>query len=180
VVRRRLGRERRCQGARAEHCRRDARCAALADNAGGPEIWLAAGPSGANADRVAGLYDGWLPYVSTADGYRQGREAIEASASWSPDRPPRLGLYVTLTLGRDTAAAAAEQDAYLGGYYGVGAAVVSTLQVCHAGDSPSAVELLGRYIAAGVRRLVVRLGTFDPEPQLQLLVDEVLPAVRAR
>lgn len=145
---------------------------------GGPEIWLAAGPSATNADRVARLYDGWLPYVPTADGYRQGRDAIEASAGWSPDRPQRLGLYVTLTLGPDSAAAAAEQDVYLEANYGVDAAVMSNLQVCHAGDSASAVEFLGGYIAAGVRHLVVRLGAFDPEPQLRLLVDEVLPAMR--
>ena len=152
---------------------------------GGPEIWLAAGPSRPNADRVVRLYDGWLPYVPTADGYRQGREAIEAieaieaSTRRSPDRP-QFGLYVTLTLGPEPAAAAAEQNAYLEAYYGIGAAVVSTLQVCHAGDSGSAVDLLGSYIAAGVRHLVVRLAAFDPEPQLRLLVDEVIPKVRSR
>jgi alkanesulfonate monooxygenase SsuD/methylene tetrahydromethanopterin reductase-like flavin-dependent oxidoreductase (luciferase family) len=150
---------------------------------GGPEIWLAAGPSALNADRVARLYGGWLPYVPTADGYRQGREALAAAAestSRSPDRPPRFGLYVTLTLGSDWAAAAAEQDVYLEAYYGVGAAAVSTLQACHAGDPASAAEFLGRYIAAGARHLVVRLGSFDLGPQLRWLVDEVLPEVRAR
>lgn len=130
---------------------------------GGPPIWLAAGASPANAARLAKTYDGWLPYVPDPKAYRpMGGEA---------------GLYVTLTLGPE-AEAAATQEAYLQAYYGFGSAVMGGLQACHAGEPDTAAKFLVDYINAGARHLVIRLGAFDVRPQLRLLVDEVVPALR--
>ncbi len=136
---------------------------------GGPPIWLAAGPSATNAARIAGLYDGWLPYPPTAEDYGAGVEAMRPA-----DRPLACGLYVTLTLGSQ-----ANQDRYLQEYYGVDSTVVGTLQACHAGDPDSAVAFLSAFVAAGARHLVIRLGGFDTARQLRLLADEVVPALPA-
>ena len=146
---------------------------------GGPEIWLAAGASPAVTARVARHYDGWLPYVPSPQTYADGAAAIRAACS----SPPVLGLYLTLTLADDDTPAATTRardahDAYLQGYYGVGADVIATLQACHVGDPASAVDFLGRYLAAGARHLVIRLAATDHHHQLALLADHVLPAVR--
>jgi alkanesulfonate monooxygenase SsuD/methylene tetrahydromethanopterin reductase-like flavin-dependent oxidoreductase (luciferase family) len=134
---------------------------------GGPPIWLAAGPGATATARLAGRYDGWLPYPPTADDYATGVAAIRAAS-----RQPACGLYVTLTLGTK-----ATQDRYLREYYGVAPALVAGMQACHAGDPDSAIAFLAPFVAAGARHLVVRLGGFDTARQLRLLADEVVPAL---
>jgi alkanesulfonate monooxygenase SsuD/methylene tetrahydromethanopterin reductase-like flavin-dependent oxidoreductase (luciferase family) len=134
---------------------------------GGPPIWLAAGASAANAARIAGLYDGWLPYSPTAEAYGAGVDAMHPATC-----PPACGLYMTLTLGSQ-----ATQDRYLREYYGVGPKAVATLQACHAGDPDSAIAFLSPFVDAGARHLVIRLGGFDTARQLRLLADEVVPAL---
>jgi alkanesulfonate monooxygenase SsuD/methylene tetrahydromethanopterin reductase-like flavin-dependent oxidoreductase (luciferase family) len=138
-------------------------------SSGGPPIWLAAGPSATNAARIAGLYDGWLPYPPTAERYRTGVDAMQTA-----ERPLACGLYVTLTLGSQAA-----QDRYLREYYGVDPRAVAAQQACHAGDPDSAVAFLSPFVAAGARHLVIRLGGFDTARQLRLLADEVIPALPA-
>jgi alkanesulfonate monooxygenase SsuD/methylene tetrahydromethanopterin reductase-like flavin-dependent oxidoreductase (luciferase family) len=134
---------------------------------GGPPIWLAAGPSPTNAARIAALYDGWLPYPPTAEGYGAGVQATTPA-----ERPLAHGLYVTLTLGSQET-----QDRYLQEYYGTDPKVVAALQACHAGDPDSAVAFLSSFVAAGARHLVIRIGDFDTSRQLRLLADEVMPAL---
>lgn len=134
---------------------------------GGPPIWLAAGPGAATTARLAGRYDGWLPYPPTAEDYVSGVTAMGTAG-----RQPACGLYVTLTLGTQ-----ATQDRYLREYYGTDPALVAGVQACHAGDPDSALAFLAPFVAAGARHLVVRLGGFDTARQLRLLADEVVPAL---
>jgi len=129
---------------------------------GGPPIWL--GGSGPRMLRLAGTtFDGWLPFSPTpaeyATGLRAVREAAER-AGRDPDSIP-TGAYLTVAIADDASRAAGQLDAYMRGYYGVPAEVMSRAQACHAGTLESAAGWFAEYREAGAGHLVVRLARPD-------------------
>jgi alkanesulfonate monooxygenase SsuD/methylene tetrahydromethanopterin reductase-like flavin-dependent oxidoreductase (luciferase family) len=127
---------------------------------GGPPVWLAAGASGATERRLAGPYDGWLPYLPDLDRYANLVASVPDVAH---------AAYTTLAIDADPRRARAAMDRYLHTYYGVGATTLQQLQLLHAGTPDSARAHLRQLVAAGATHLVVRLATPPAAPLLELL-----------
>lgn len=148
---------------------------------GGPPLWLASGDVPAVLRRVGRYFDGWLPYVPSAEAYAAGWEQIGLAAE-AAGRDPRAltpALYVTVNVGDDRAAAAAELEDYVLRYYGLPLAMLRTVQAFFAGAAGDCVEWLASYARAGARHVVLRIGSFAPEAQLERLAATVLPALEA-
>ncbi|MFJ4920597.1 LLM class flavin-dependent oxidoreductase [Streptomyces sp. NPDC088725] len=149
--------------------------------AGGPPLWLAGSDTPKVLARVARQYDGWLPFLPSADAYGRARRriaelAVEAGRDANAVTP---GLYATVTVNRDRAAARAELEHYISHYYGRTLEQMSTIQAYAFGDAESCAEWLGAYVRAGARHVVLRVGSLDPEPQLKEIAEVLVPAVRA-
>ncbi len=145
---------------------------------GGPPLWLAGSDTPKVLARAATRYDGWLPFLPDVDAYgraaaRLGELAAEAG------RPVVPGLYATVTVNSDEAAAEAELEHYISHYYGRSLEQMSTIQAYAWGSAEKCAEWLGGYVRAGARHLVIRIGSLDPEPQLKEIAEVLLPAVRA-
>jgi alkanesulfonate monooxygenase SsuD/methylene tetrahydromethanopterin reductase-like flavin-dependent oxidoreductase (luciferase family) len=149
--------------------------------AGGPPLWLASGDVPAALRRVGRVFDGWLPYVPTADAYAAGWETICGAAVEAGRDPCALtpALYVTVNVQAERRAAAAELEDYVQRYYGFPLAAMQTMQAFFAGDVGDCVEWLAGYGRAGARHVVLRVGSFAPEAQLERLAATLLPALEA-
>jgi alkanesulfonate monooxygenase SsuD/methylene tetrahydromethanopterin reductase-like flavin-dependent oxidoreductase (luciferase family) len=150
--------------------------------AGGPPLWLAGGDAPTVLARVVRHFDGWLPYLPSADAYAAGWEGIAAAAEAAGRALDSItpALYVTLTLGRDRRAVTTELEEYVRSYYGFPLEMMQTLQAFFAGDVDDCVEWLRGYARAGARHVVIRIGSFArKEAQLELLAERVLPALAA-
>jgi alkanesulfonate monooxygenase SsuD/methylene tetrahydromethanopterin reductase-like flavin-dependent oxidoreductase (luciferase family) len=125
---------------------------------GGPPIWL--GGSGPRMLRLAGqVFDGWLPFSPTPADYTAGLRAVREAAERAGRNPDLVatGAYLTVAVADSPQEAAGELDRYMNAYYGVPAAVMTSVQACHAGTIESVTEWFAEYRAAGARHLVVRL-----------------------
>jgi alkanesulfonate monooxygenase SsuD/methylene tetrahydromethanopterin reductase-like flavin-dependent oxidoreductase (luciferase family) len=150
-------------------------------NPGGPPLWLAGSDTPKVLARVARRYDGWLPFLPSADAYATARQRIEelcVEAGRAPDAVTPA-IYATVTLGRDKEAARAELEHYIQHYYGRSLDQMSAIQAYGWGTAEDCAEWLGGYVRAGARHIVIRIGSFDPQPQLQEIAEVLLPAVRA-
>lgn len=148
---------------------------------GGPGVWLAAGTAPRVLARTAALYDGWLPFLPDPAEYQQAWSRITRLAA-DAGRPPTAiepGLYATVLLDGDHARAEARLDEYVRGYYGRSLEFMSALQAFGHGTAGHCAAWLARFIAAGARHLVLRIGSLDPGSQLDRIADELLPALRA-
>ncbi len=148
---------------------------------GGPAVWLAAGASPPVLDRVATLYDGWLPFLPDPEEYRRAwsrvtRLAEDAGRAAAAIEP---GLYATVHLDADRTRAQARLEEYVRGYYGRSLEFMSAIQAYHHGGADQCARWLGRFVDAGARHLVLRIGALDPGRQLELIAEELLPALRA-
>ena len=122
----------------------------------GPPVWLAA--AGPRTLALTGTtFDGWLPYPPTASGYTDGLDVVRRHAA---GRPVTAGVYLTVALGEPDAAAA-ELEAYLLGYYGVGRELMGALQACFAGRPADAAHWIRSYVDAGAEHVVVRIARRD-------------------
>lgn len=124
---------------------------------GGPPIWLA-GAQPASLQRVAKLFDGWLPNSPTPTRWAQQWQEVEASARAAGRDPDALvgAMYLTLAVDEDAARAQARLDAYLAQYYGRPATEVRARQACYAGPVQGMVDWLTAYAQAGAKHLVLR------------------------
>jgi alkanesulfonate monooxygenase SsuD/methylene tetrahydromethanopterin reductase-like flavin-dependent oxidoreductase (luciferase family) len=104
-------------------------------------------------------FDGWLPFSPTPDAYASGLRAVREAAESAGRDPESIatGVYLTVAVADSAQTAASELDAYMRGYYGVPAEVMTKAQACHAGTLESASEWFDAYGAAGARHFVVRL-----------------------
>jgi alkanesulfonate monooxygenase SsuD/methylene tetrahydromethanopterin reductase-like flavin-dependent oxidoreductase (luciferase family) len=146
---------------------------------GGPPIWLAG--NGPRMLRQTGTnFDGWLPFSPTPGAYVTGLRAVREAAESAGRDPGSIatGVYLTVAIADSAQQAASELDAYMRGYYGVPAEVMTRAQACHAGTLESAAEWFGEYAAAGARHLVVRLARPGLADYKETLVS-VLSAARA-
>ncbi|GAA4219217.1 LLM class flavin-dependent oxidoreductase [Actinocatenispora rupis] len=142
-------------------------------SAGGPPLWLAGGDRPGVLRRVAETYDGWLPYLPDDDAY---------AAAWRTVRAEHrtAGLYATVHLDADPDRAGRRLDDYTRGYYGRPVAEMARLQAFRAGTAAAVADWLSRYVDAGARHLVLRLGTLFADEQWPRLAEELLPLLRGR
>lgn len=149
--------------------------------AGGPPMWLAGSDTARVVERVAAHYDGWLPFLPTADAYARAWRRIQAEATACGRPAPAItpGLYATVTVDSDRDRARAELDRYVQQYYGRPLTTMAAIQAYGYGTPAQCGDWLAGYLRAGARQLVIRLGSLTPGRQLERLAGEVLPAMWA-
>lgn len=138
----------------------------------GPPLWLAGGDSAKVIERVTNTYDGWLPYLPDADAYHRAWEQITQQAG----RQITPALYATVNINGDHAQAHEELNTYTRLYYRQPIDVMSHLQAFRGGSAEECLDWLGRYIEAGARHLILRIGSPNPHPEM--LAERLLPALR--
>lgn len=148
---------------------------------GGPPLWLASSDTPRAMARVAERYDGWLPFLPDPDAYgRAWRRITELAGQAGRDvGAVTPGLYATVAVNSDEAAAEAELETYVGHYYGRSLEQMSAIQSYTHGSAEHCAERLAAYVREGARHLVVRIGSLDPQPQLKEIAEVLLPALRA-
>jgi alkanesulfonate monooxygenase SsuD/methylene tetrahydromethanopterin reductase-like flavin-dependent oxidoreductase (luciferase family) len=139
-------------------------------SAPGPPVWLAADTTGARA-RAGRLYDGWLPYPPTPQGYRSGLAEIRTAAQ----RAGRVrdavtpALFVTVLVTDDADGGRAALDHFATRTYGFGIDVIEQIQTFAAGTRDTVAARLASYIDAGARHLVCRIGVLGPDGFIEQL-----------
>jgi alkanesulfonate monooxygenase SsuD/methylene tetrahydromethanopterin reductase-like flavin-dependent oxidoreductase (luciferase family) len=147
---------------------------------GGPPVWLG-GASPAALARTGRHYDGWLPYPPDPDDYRAGLAAARAAATAAGRDPAAItpALFVTVLITDDPRAGRRALEEYALASYRMPVELVEKVQLLVAGPVAEVREVLDRYVAAGARHLVFRIGALDLRTQLaqlELLAQRALPA----
>jgi alkanesulfonate monooxygenase SsuD/methylene tetrahydromethanopterin reductase-like flavin-dependent oxidoreductase (luciferase family) len=138
--------------------------------AGGPPVWLAGGDTTKVIERVAASYDGWLPYVPDVNAYARAWDRIRAQAV----REVTPALYATVNISGP--GAADELDEYLRAYYGQPLDVMRHVQAIRGGSVHECLDWLVRYVDAGARHLILRIGALTARPES--VAEQLLPALK--
>jgi alkanesulfonate monooxygenase SsuD/methylene tetrahydromethanopterin reductase-like flavin-dependent oxidoreductase (luciferase family) len=133
---------------------------------------LAGGDSTKVIERVSATYDGWLPYLPDVNAYARAWDRIRAQAV----REVTPALYATVNLKDDKARADAELDEYLRAYYGQPFDVMRHVQAVCGGPMAGCLDWLARYVDAGARHLILRIGSLTPRPES--VAETLLPALK--
>lgn len=138
-----------------------------------PPVWLAGDTARARA-RVGRLYDGWLPYPPTPQGYRSGWAEVQDAARCAGRAAEAVtpALFVTVLVTDDADGGRAALDDFATRTYGFGIEVVEQIQTFAAGTPDAVTARLASFIDAGARHLVCRIGVCGPDgfvEQLHLL-----------
>jgi probable F420-dependent oxidoreductase len=147
--------------------------------AGGPPI-IVSGRTHAAMARAARLGDGWMPYLYSAEQYRESVATIRSLV------PPERSLehfawtaLIGVTLGADRADADADAAAFAQQSFGRGVRHAPRSGVT--GPTEEVVDRLLSYIDAGVDHVIIGTATLgDQTTMAQRIADEVLPQLRAR
>jgi alkanesulfonate monooxygenase SsuD/methylene tetrahydromethanopterin reductase-like flavin-dependent oxidoreductase (luciferase family) len=139
-------------------------------NAPGPPVWLAGDTTGARA-RAGRLYDGWLPYPPTPQGYRSGLAEVRAAAACADRTADAVtpALFVTVLVTNDGDDARAALDHFATRTYGFGIDAVEQIQTFAAGTPDVVADRLASFIDAGARHLVCRIGVLGPDGFIEQL-----------
>jgi alkanesulfonate monooxygenase SsuD/methylene tetrahydromethanopterin reductase-like flavin-dependent oxidoreductase (luciferase family) len=133
----------------------------------GPPLWLG-GATPAALDRTGRLYDGWLPYPPDPSDYRTGLELVRQAAA-SASRPADAitpALFVTVLISGGVESGRRALDAYARANYGMPLEELERIQAVVTGPAEHVAAELGRYIGAGARHLIMRIGALDLTAQL--------------
>jgi alkanesulfonate monooxygenase SsuD/methylene tetrahydromethanopterin reductase-like flavin-dependent oxidoreductase (luciferase family) len=136
----------------------------------GPPVWLAADTPGARA-RTGALYDGWLPYPPTPERFASGFAEVCAAAE-KAGRTVELitpALFVTALVTDADNDGRAALDHFATETYGFPLEVVEQIQAFASGPPDVVAGRLRRYIDAGARHLVCRVGVLGPDGFLHQL-----------
>ncbi|MDI5962487.1 LLM class flavin-dependent oxidoreductase [Streptomyces sp. SL13] len=147
---------------------------------GGPPLWLAGSDTPRVLARVARHYDGWLPFLPTAEAYGTAWREIGrlAAREGRPAGAITPALYATVTLGADRESARQELEHYIEHYYGRPLDFMATIQAYAWGDAEEVARWLAGYVRAGARHIVLRVGSLTPLPHLQQIAEAIVPALR--
>ncbi|EFE72594.1 F420-dependent dehydrogenase [Streptomyces viridosporus ATCC 14672] len=147
---------------------------------GGPPLWLAGSDTPRVLERVARHYDGWMPFLPSAESYGTAWRRIGelAAAAGRPADAITPALYATITVNEDPAAARAELEHYIAHYYGRTLEQMASVQAYAWGSAEECADALAAYVRSGARHLIIRIGSLTPEPQLKQIADVVLPRVK--
>jgi alkanesulfonate monooxygenase SsuD/methylene tetrahydromethanopterin reductase-like flavin-dependent oxidoreductase (luciferase family) len=137
---------------------------------GGPPVWLG-GASPAALARTGRLYDGWLPYPPNPDDYETGLVQVRRATADSGRDAQAItpALFATLLITDDAEAGRRALGDYAQASYRMPLEVVETIQLLIAGPIEHVTSRLDRYIAAGARHIVCRIGALDLKSQLDQL-----------
>jgi alkanesulfonate monooxygenase SsuD/methylene tetrahydromethanopterin reductase-like flavin-dependent oxidoreductase (luciferase family) len=148
--------------------------------AAGPPVWLG-GATPAALARTGQLYDGWLPYPPDPADYESGLLEIRDAAAQAGRSPDDItpALFVTVRVDRSLASGRRVLGDYAVANYGMPLAELEKIQAVVTGTPQQVADSLGRYIAAGARHLVIRLGALDLGSQRDQLeqVAALIPAL---
>jgi alkanesulfonate monooxygenase SsuD/methylene tetrahydromethanopterin reductase-like flavin-dependent oxidoreductase (luciferase family) len=133
-------------------------------NAAGPPVWLAGDTPSARA-RAGRLYDGWLPYPPTTDGYRSGLAEVRAAAQRAGRGCEAVtpALFVTVLVSDDADGGRDALDRFATENYGFGIDIVEQIQTFATGSPDDVTARLASFLDAGARHLVCRIGVLGPD-----------------
>ena len=155
--------------------------ATLPFRAGGPPIWLG-GATPAALARTGRLYDGWLPYPPDPADYQSGLADIRKAAAQAGRSPDDItpALFVSVRVDSSIQSGRRALDDYARANYGMPLDELETVQAIVTGTPQRVIESLGRYITAGARHVIVRLGALDLHAQRDQLerVAALIPSLR--
>ncbi|MFD9129980.1 LLM class flavin-dependent oxidoreductase [Kitasatospora sp. NPDC059571] len=137
---------------------------------GGPPVWLG-GATPAALARTGRRYDGWLPYPPDPADYRTGLAVVREAATTAGRDAAGLtpALFVSVLVDEVPAAARRSMDAYAQATYGMPLAQLETIQAVLTGPADEVAAGLSRYVQAGARHLVIRLGGLTLKTQQEQL-----------
>ena len=140
--------------------------ATLPFRARGPPIWLG-GATPAALARTGRLYDGWLPYPPDPVDYQSGLLDVRKAAAQAGRSPDDItpALFVSVRVDGSIESGRQALDDYANANYGMPLAGLEKIQAVITGTPEQVAEALSRYIAAGARHLVIRLGALDLHSQ---------------
>src|SRR6266542_1561111 len=133
---------------------------------GGPPVWLG-GATPAALARTGRLYDGWLPYPPDPADYGAGLTQVRKAAVQAGRSPDEItpALFVSVRVDRSIESGRRALDDYANANYGMPLQELEKIQAVVTGPPEQVAEDLGRYIAAGARHIVIRLGALDLHSQ---------------
>ena len=136
----------------------------------GPPVWLAGDTTGARA-RAGRIYDGWLPYPPTPQGYRSGLAEVRAAAQHAGRTADAVtpAQFVTVLVTDDGDGARSALDHFATETYGFGIDAVEQIQTFAAGTPDAVTARLASFIDAGARHLVCRIGVLGPDGFIEQL-----------
>ncbi|MFC9123526.1 LLM class flavin-dependent oxidoreductase [Streptomyces sp. NPDC057067] len=150
--------------------------------ADGPPVWLG-GATPAALSRTGRLYDGWLPYPPSPADYAFGLREVRAAAvgAGRPAEGITPAVYISVRIDDGADGGRGVLDSYARATYGMPLEELAKVQAVAMGSADQVLGHLVRYVTAGARHLVLRLGALDPRSQREQLdrVAELIPAVRA-
>jgi alkanesulfonate monooxygenase SsuD/methylene tetrahydromethanopterin reductase-like flavin-dependent oxidoreductase (luciferase family) len=149
--------------------------------ADGPPIWLG-GATPAALIRTGRLYDGWLPYPPDPADYQSGLLDVRKAAAQAGRSPDDItpALFVSVRVDSSIQSGRRALDDYANASYGMPLDELEKVQAIVTGTPQHVIEGLGRYITAGARHVVVRLGALDLHTQRDQLeqVAALIPSLR--
>lgn len=147
----------------------------------GPPIWLG-GATQAALTRTGRLYDGWLPYPPDPADYQSGLLDIQKGAAQAGRSPDDItpALFVSVRIDPSIDRGRRALDDYANATYGMPLKELEKIQAIVTGTPEHVAESLGRYITAGARHLVIRLGALDLRSQRDQLerIAALIPSLR--
>jgi alkanesulfonate monooxygenase SsuD/methylene tetrahydromethanopterin reductase-like flavin-dependent oxidoreductase (luciferase family) len=151
--------------------------------AGGPPIWLGGATSAALA-RTGQLYDGWLPYLPDPADYQSGLAEVRMAAAEADRAPGAImpALFVSALIADSVENGRKSLQEYARANYGLALEELETIQAIVTGPTENVASQLDRYIAAGARHLVCRIGAPDLKSQREQLeqIAELILVLRVR
>ena len=154
--------------------------ATLPFRAAGPPIWLG-GATPAALARTGRCYDGWLPYPPDPADYAAGLRDIHTAAAQAGRSPAAItpALFVSVRVDRSLELGRRALGDYAQVNYGMPLEELEKIQAVVTGTAAEVTESLRRYVAAGARHLVIRLGALSLRSQRDQLeqVAALIPAL---
>jgi alkanesulfonate monooxygenase SsuD/methylene tetrahydromethanopterin reductase-like flavin-dependent oxidoreductase (luciferase family) len=137
---------------------------------GGPPIWLG-GATPAALDRTGRHYDGWLPYPPEPTAYQMGLADVRQAASRAGRDPAAItpALFVTVLIADDEERGRHALDEYSRVTYDAPLEVIETIQIMITGTRERVAAQLDRFVVAGARHIVCRIGALGLKSQLDQL-----------
>lgn len=147
---------------------------------GGPPLWLAGSDTPAVLRRVARHYDGWLPYLPSADDYLLAWQRIRELLPEEGRHPDAVtpGFYATVTVNRDEHAARAELEEYIWQYYRRPLPEISRIQALCYGSPEKCADWISGYLRGGARCVIIRIGSLTPHKHLSEIAGTLCASLR--
>lgn len=149
-------------------------------------IWLANNPHTVSSDpkrveralrRTARLADGWMTHSLSPELFRERWNAIRAYAAEAGRTVDENCLYHNINVNEDREVAFAETKKFLDAYYSADFSRERIEAWSSLGDPEECAVSLRRWQGSGVRRITLRLCSWDQLHQLDRVLREVFPLV---